>query len=75
MNFPVLIFLFRRIIGIKPYAVLGMAAVQDGRVSWSEDDTRTMSGLLQKKKSLKLETETRKKRCFVNIFCPQAYFY
>jgi len=29
MDFLFLIFLFRGIIGIKPYAMLGMAAVQD----------------------------------------------
>lgn len=31
-----------------------MAAVQDDRASWSEDDTRTMSGFFQKKKKKKV---------------------
>lgn len=48
-----LILLFGRIIGIQPSAKLGMAVGQHDRVSWSEDDTRTMSGpffFLKKKK-------------------------
>lgn len=47
-----LILLFGRRIGIKPSAMLGMAMGQHDRVSWSEDDTRTMSGLFFLKKKL-----------------------
>lgn len=56
-----LLLLFGRIIGIKPYAMLGMAVGQHDRVSWSEDDTRTMSGLFFLRKVLNYKQKPERK--------------
>lgn len=56
-----LLLLFGRITGIKPYAMLGMAVGQHDRVSWSEDDTRTMSGLFFFKKALNYKQKPERK--------------
>lgn len=56
-----LLLLFGRIIGIKPYAMLGMAVGQHDRVSWSEDDARTMSGLFFFKKVLNYKQKPERK--------------
>lgn len=56
-----LLLLFGRIIGIKPYAMLGMAVGQHDRVSWSEDDTRTMSGLFFLRKALNYKQKPERK--------------
>lgn len=56
-----LLLLFGRIIGIKPYAMLRMAVGQHDRVSWSEDDTRTMSGLFFLRKVLNYKQKPERK--------------